>query len=102
MERNVTNDRTLRLGRVLELDETGVGYVSDVEQPLRQYIFAARQVVRMPESSQEVERDSLVWYQRGASGQVEFIVPASGLVGLMVNVGQSAPSPVTTPDPIAA
>ena len=73
----------LRLGRVTELDTLGVGYLRDVKQPMRQYLFAERQVVKLPEGPLEVATDSLVWYQLSAVGQVEFIVPASGLVGLV-------------------
>jgi hypothetical protein len=79
----------LRLGRVTEFDSTGVGYLRDAQQPLREYLFAARQVVQLPEGPRGIEADSLVWYQLAANGQVTFVLPASGLLGLVEHVGQS-------------
>ena len=79
----------LRLGRVTEYDSTGVGYLRDAKQPMREYLFAARQVVQLPEGPREMDADSLVWYQLADNGQVTFVLPASGLVGLAEQVGQS-------------
>lgn len=84
----------LRLGRVTEFDSTGVGYLRDAQQPLREYLFAARQVVQLPEGPRDIEADSLVWYQLAAHGQVTFVLPASGLLGLVEHVGQSQPATV--------
>ena len=79
----------LRLGRVTEYASTGVGYLRDAKQPLREYLFAARQVVQLPEGPRDIDVDSLVWYQLAENGQVTFVLPASGLLGLVEHVGQS-------------
>jgi hypothetical protein len=83
---NLLRFDSLRLGRVTELDTLGVGYLRDVKQPMREYLFAERQVVKLPEGPLEIAADSLVWYQLSSVGQVDFVVPASGLVGLAVAV----------------
>lgn len=80
----------LRLGRVTELDTLGVGYLRDEKQPMREYLFAERQVVKLPEGPADIIAESLVWYQLSSVGQVEFLIPASGLVGLSTAVTESA------------
>jgi hypothetical protein len=91
-------ENQLRLGQILEMDTLGVGYLRDVQKPLREYLFAERQVVKLPEGPAEITVDSMVWYQTNSVGQVDFIVPASGLAGLTHAVLslQDATTPVAT------
>lgn len=79
----------LRLGRVTELDTLGVGYLRDVKQPMREYLFASRQVVTLPEGPGVVAAESMVWYQLNSVGQVDFLVPANGLAGLSVHLAEA-------------
>jgi len=88
----------LRLGQVSELDTLGVGYLRDVKQPMREYLFAARQVVKLPEGPADIGVESLVWYQLSSVGQVDFVVPASGLVGLGMAVAAPAYADAHMPD----
>lgn len=80
----------LRLGQVTELDASGVGYLRDAKQPMREYLFATRQAVQLPEGPSEIATHSLVWYQLAENGQVTFLLPASGLLGLTMHVGHSS------------